>query len=220
MPVIPKFGPKREVHFLDVWDIADGNFSKWRNTPTSRKKTIAKPYISSYFYHCRDQFHSAFNKNCKDILFCCGQWKSGRSKGRSVEAFIHEAERRLRVKRYTKFGPTQRLDIVWLTVSPFWMEESMRRSLFTALLRAGMHYDRRVQDFDRALTSDRYLAGTQEAVQRFLDGHTHCTTSRYGWFNVFGRGGWRWHGAPDYQYLPVEPPTTAKIQKLLVKPKG
>ena len=65
----------------------------------------------------------------------------------------------------------------------------MKRSLLTILLRCGVKYNRKQDNFEDAVFSCAYTQNTRYAVQRFLDGFTKYTGKSNGWYNQFYWGG-------------------------------
>ena len=155
------------------------------------------------WYTCREEFHG-INQRSRRILFVCGENKS-----RLVAAFINKIERMLEIpqERRSLFAYTGRKRIVWVQTSTWWHKYSIRRSLFTILLRAGRDYNK--QNFDTVLQSATYLSNTQHAVQRFLKGYTKCTKRTVGWHHTFYHRGY---------YEMSRPPTQKEARELLVKP--
>jgi hypothetical protein len=85
----------------------------------------------------------------------------------------------------------------------------MRRSFFTAMLRAGQSYDIVENNFEEALWTNRYLRQSQYATLRFLRGYTEYTGGITGWNNQFFWGGSGWR---------PKSPSEQEVRKLLVKP--
>lgn len=121
-------------------------------------------------------FQEDFTKRTETILFA---HKSGHYT--RLRNFISIAEELLDVAT-SEVGPTQRKTISYITPSDFWTQCSMRRSLFSILLRAGDKYD---GDFDEALYDNMYVSSTRAAVERFFGGHTHYNGRRTGWCDQF-----------------------------------
>ena len=96
------------------------------------------------------------------------------------------------------------------------MNSSLKRFLFTALLRAGEKYNKKRGNFKDAIWSNEYLEDTKYAVNRFLDGYTRFRgrgpATYEGWWNTFYIG-----NAEDKWDAP-EPLTESQINRLLVKP--
>jgi hypothetical protein len=131
-----------------------------------------------------------------------------------VAAFIQKIEDQLKLGERTQFGPTQVDLAMWIKPAKFWLEYAMRRSLFTALIRAGNNYNRKEDNFEEALWSEDYLKDTKYAVQRFLNGYTRYTGKKSGWHNQFYA-----NGTFEWDVTAPPPPTLAKINELLVRPK-
>jgi hypothetical protein len=129
-----------------------------------------------------------------------------RGRGRSFSEFFEKIERRLGIKstRRTKFQATNKREIVKITPSKFWNKTIVRRSLFTALVRAAEAYRINLENFEESLFSVEYTTDTRWAVRRFLDGCVNYTDPEdefTGWVSVF------------------EGMRRSEIRKLLVKPK-
>lgn len=151
--------------------------------------------------HCREYFQDE-SKGIRRILFC---HRPKRSK--NVAMFMDRVESILGVCDRSVFGPTQRHNISWASVSPWWMDLSMRRSLFTILIRCAQNYSFRRGNFEEALFSVQYAKDTEHAVRRFFDGNTRYNGRCKGWYNQFRPV----DGAP----LPQE-----AVDRLLVRPRG
>lgn len=131
---------------------------------------------------CRDRFQENSNK-IEKFWFVHGSTV----RGENIAAFIDEFEKRLNIKtaRRSKFGPTSRGTIMWVQWSPFWRQFSIRRSLFTALLRCGTTYKPGVpqvedvqsvpDNFEQALRSCHYIILTKVGTNYFLQGNTVYT---------------------------------------------
>jgi hypothetical protein len=147
--------------------------------------------------------------------------------GESVFAFISKVEEIIKLNQRTRSGPTQRNYISWFEVSPFWVSEPMRRSLFTVLLRGGLCYNIRgladgAQSGDRyftyAIRQQKYLRDTEVALKRFLAGYTHFTGRvTRGWYDTFGYRYRRIFVDNHYVWRHCHPPIEA-LEKMLVKP--
>jgi hypothetical protein len=139
------------------------------------------------YFTCRDFFQNQkdnANGLLEEFWFCHGE----NTKGEHVAAFFEEVEKRLRVKPRSKFGPTSRAGILWVQWSPFWRKYSMRRSLFTAFLRAATAYDpgNPEKSFEFAINSQYYTEQTKAAVELFLTGCTIYTgPKKFGWHDAF-----------------------------------
>lgn len=177
------------------------------NKGSFSKVDYAKPdgtLVAREWLYCREYFQDE-SQGIRRFLFC---HKS--NKCRNIAAFIHEFEEKLGLKERSFLGPTQRYNISWIYPSPWWMGTSMKRSLFTALIRCGSNYDAKVGNFEDALFSVLYTKHTEYAVKRFLEGHTRYTGKKKGWYNQF-----RWGGGDRFER---KMPSTELIDKLLVRP--
>ena len=161
--------------------------------------------VAREWLYCREYFQDE-SQGIRRFLFC---HKSNRCK--NIAAFIHKVEEKLCLVERSEIGPTQRYNISWINVSPWWTNTSMKRSLFTALLRCGQNYDLNPESFDSALFSVLYTKHTEYAVRRFLDGHTKYTGKKKGWYNQFRWGG----GTRDEAKMP----SNELVDSLLVKPR-
>jgi hypothetical protein len=116
---------------------------------------------------CREQFAAKFSPGVDGIYFV---HKKG--KGESVAAFVLQAEKVLGVhcKKRSIFSETNKDGVIWVSVSCFWKECELRRSLFTILLRAGMNYSIEKNNFSKTLFSNSYVKQTEVAIKRFFFG--------------------------------------------------
>lgn len=160
------------------------------------KDLVGDRYKVSQWYYCRELFHGQLY-NLPLFFF-----SHPARKGHHVAGFMRKLEEILHVEPRSEFGPTQRKTIMWIEPSRWWTVRAMRRSLFTALLRAGTAYVPSRDNFQEALYSDPYTICTQYAVERFLAGHTVYTGKKRGWVKQF------------YDLKP----THEEIDVLLVKP--
>lgn len=182
-----KFG---DVVYIDTpYRPESGSFCKPKDIVNDRYKV-------GQWYYCRDLFHS----HLCNLSLCF--FSHDVTKGHCIAAFMRKAEEILDVQPRSEFGPTQRKTIMWIEPSRWWTVRSMRRSLFTILLRAGGQYSPNKDNFDDALFSDPYTLRTKYAVERFFSGHTKYTGRNRGWYKQF------------YESAPTE----AEIDMFLVKP--
>lgn len=160
--------------------------------------------IAKEWLYCREYFQDEF-KGLKQFLFC-----HTKNKSKNVLFFINLIEKKLFLKKMSIVGTTQRNNISWVKPSSWWTKTSMKRSLFTALLRCGQKYNLEKDNFEEALFSCFYTKDTEYAVRRFLKGYTKYTGKKKGWYNQF-----RWGGNDIKPYKP----SFEEINKLLIKPK-
>ena len=191
------YGEERRFYMPDNQShmrIATGSFSKIDYTLSDGS------FVAKNWMFCREYFQDV-SQGIRKLLF-----SHRKSRGYNVAAFIYRVESKLKVIPRSSFGPTQRSTVTWVKVSHWWTTTSMKRSLFTAFLRAGTNYNPVRDNFDKALLSIDYTKSTSEAVYRFLAGYTRYTGSKRGWYTQFCEGS---------AYIK---PTSAKIKQLLVKP--
>lgn len=127
--------------------------------------------------YCRDSFYRTFYGR---------QFYFGVEQNRIAQtiAFINECEKKLGLssRQKLKINLTDR-DAISITLSPWWAI-SHRKSLLTALLRAGRNY---TGDFSEALYSVSYTKTSRAAVSRFFNGFTYRPKHDYfsGWCNHY-----------------------------------
>jgi len=160
------------------------------------KKVVDEKHNIMHWYYCRDVFHSLLY-NLKIFFFC-----SGKHNGKSVASFIDKIETKLKIFPRSQIGPTQKKSIIWIKPSAWWHKYAMRRSLFTILLRAGIHYSAKKDNVEACIKSEKYLDQTSYAFKRFLKGYTKYTGFKRGWYRQF--------------YLMS--PTRKQVNELLAKP--
>lgn len=161
--------------------------------------------VALEWLYCREYFQDE-SAGIRRFLIC---HKPNKSK--NIAAFTHLIENKLSLRDRSEIGPTQRHNISWIRVSPWWTCTSMKRSLFTALLRCGANYNTKLGNFEEALFSTLYTKHTEHAVRRFLDGNTRYTGKKKGWYNQF-----RWGGGTNED--PKMPPNEL-VERLLTRPK-
>lgn len=175
-----------------------GSFSKIEYTKFDGT-LVAKEWL-----YCREYFQDESN-GIKRMLFCHTAHRC-----KNIAAFIYSIEDKLNIEEKTVIGPTQRYNISWIKVSSWWTKTSMKRSLFTILLRCGVNFKLQENNFEEALFSSVYTKHTEYAVRRFLDGNTKYSGKKKGWYNQFYWGGGnRW----DHKK-----PTKEEVDKLLNLP--
>ncbi len=140
---------------------------------------------------CREQFANYFNKNTVGIFFAVYQL--------DVIDFVLKFEKILMLNcekfEHTKFAKTNRNYAIYIEPSKFWTECEIRRSLFTIVLRAGLNYSSKTDNFEDSLKRCDYSSKTWSAVKRFLFGFVHFipddlafgppSLTRVGWYSVF-----------------------------------
>ena len=166
MPLVSKY--KRLVR---------GSFSKIDSTKFDGT-LVAKDWLS-----CREYFQDE-SSGIRRMLFVHTAHRS-----KNIAAFMSLLEDKLRIEEKTIIGLTQRYNISWIRASSWWTTTSMKRSLFTILLRCGVHYKIKENNFEEALFSVIYTKNTRYAVERFVSGCTKYTGKKKGWYNQFYWGG-------------------------------
>ena len=154
-----------------------GSFSKIEYTK------IDGTLVAKEWLFCREYFQDE-SKGIRRMLFCHTMHRS-----KNIAFFINRTEEKLELKEKSVIGPTQRYNISWIRISPWWTQTSMKRSFFTILLRCGVNYKIKQNNFEEALFSSVYTKRTSYAVKRFMEGHTRYTGKKKGWYNQFYWGG-------------------------------
>ena len=169
-----------------------------------RAMTVGRNLFVSDWETCRDEFHDRLRSFPPWIALFCHQ----HNRSYAVASFMDRVERLAGVKPQSLVGPTQFSRISYVRISKWWLEDDMRMSLLTLMLRAGRNYD---GDLEAALRSQRYLRQTMPAVRRFLRGCTKYTgTVTSGWNDQFFHDGKKRGKAV--------PPDERRIRRLLVRP--
>jgi len=161
------------------------------------------------WYECRETFH----RHCprvREFLFCHRRdiHNDGTGTSERIAEFVKKIESKLKVQPRSELCPTQYRMIVYVKMSPWW-RKSIRRSLFTAFLRAAQTYNG--HNFYESLFDKKhdlnnfYTQNTEAAVRRFLDGHIHYKGWVAEWWDAF-------YGTNDYK-----PHSESELRKLLVK---
>jgi hypothetical protein len=200
-PALSNFGDERRIVMPDRQKysrVRSGSFSKVKGSYNGE-------WTACEWVFCREYFLDE-SQGIRRMLF-----SHKKDKSYSVAAFIDRVEQELRIKPRSDFGPTQRSTVTWIRVSSFWSTSSMKRSLFTALLRCGVNYRWTKGNLNEALTSVQYTRMTESAVNRFLSGHTRYTGNQRGWYSQF-----RWGSGTSYR---PSSPNEEQMKKLLVKPR-
>jgi len=203
----------------EAWHITHpkfGNNLKWKskNPDIGKLKGAYATLIDSKtFYRSREQFLKAwFNSKIKQerLLFTLGTNKDIETGKlfQSVAYFIDQVETRLKIKK-TVFNPIDVPGVIRMRISPFWTQRRFRISLFTILLRVGLSYSVRYDNFEECLSMS-YLRDTRQAFERFLDGYTDfahddLVNAVHGWYYVFSRpAAWRLLTKDYYKVLDVK----------------
>lgn len=150
--------------------------------------TLESPF---QFEACRERFAAVFKETTQGFYF-----KHPQSKGRHIAEFLLKIERFLNVSPHSNFALTNRRTILWIEPNMFWKSCPLKRSLLTGLLRAGIVYDYREDNFEQALLSNEmprsHLQGTRKALLRFLCGYTKYVGPEPGGSSTLQTQGWRY----------------------------
>ena len=141
-------------------------------------------YVNSqlHAFRCREQFHDSFIQysGSGEMVF--------KVTLKRAASLIGKIERHLSVpaNKRAVFGPTNQ--VRWIAIKPqWWVEDKMRFSLFTLLLRASRTH-LNIKDLVRS----GHLRGSTKALKVFLSGKTNFIGSKvtgyYGWKNHMARG--------------------------------
>jgi len=204
---ICRYGDARRISIAPTWEgrnVKIGSFARVRGT---RDHWRVDEWLS-----CREKFHDA-SHGIRRMIFRHRRNTGTLNIGYNIACFIGKVEDRLQIEPRSRFGPTQRNTIVWIEASPWWTTSSLKRSLFTILIRAGQNYNPFSDNFEKALfgnefhKDNEYASDTRYAVERFLKGNTHYTGTTRGWYTAF-----RYRSLDDERR-----PTKERIRELLVK---
>ena len=161
------------------YNITTGSFARIKNV----NPTTGHAAYDSWGF-CRDSFHST--PTLSHLMMWHGTGAS------YIEEFVHEFEKKLGHEKLSKFenvkfDSSESLAKTVTAVIPasFWAKNSMRRALFTILLRAGMKYNPEKKNFDACLEKSDYLINTKSALDRFMQGYTWYTGNAVGWVQQF-----------------------------------
>jgi len=141
------------------------------------------------FQYCRERFGKSPG-DWRQILFV-----HPAGEGLNVAAFLARFETQMGHENLSECGPTNNGLVSWIKPAEFWTRNSMRKSLFTLLLRAAIGhdqggaksipYDPKKDNFEESLYSMSYLKRTKTAVELFLTGHTWAKTHKdAGWVDT------------------------------------
>jgi hypothetical protein len=127
--------------------------------------------------HCREQFAAKFTKSITGFFFT-----HPKDKYEDIEIFLTKFERICHEGNYefSVFSKTNKSNVLWIEVSKFWLDCSMRKSLLTILLRCSMNYDSKLDNFEDVLFNEKYkenlyLRQTKNAITRFMFGFYNFT---------------------------------------------
>ena len=166
-------------------NVTDGSFTR---NPAERGEN---------WRSCREYFARDFIESTKSFFMA----HSNKSQQPCIANFIWKVEDILALNENTTFAPTQYPNILCVKPAEFWKTCEMRRSLLTAMLRAGRVYDDS-NKFENVLFESRHLKGTNRALMRFMFGFTRYDGPKLdtnpGSDHLIDRGWyWAFHNADD-----------------------
>jgi hypothetical protein len=146
-------------------------FKEQKNTPSLHFGVTDGSFgldVEPYrFETCRERFGRHWDHTTKGFYLTHPV-----NAGYSVATFLKKTEIILKQTQFSEYALTNRDTILWIEPSQFWMCCRMRRSLLTILVRAGMVYDPKKDNYEEALFSEKWAKPTRIAVMRFLFGFT------------------------------------------------
>jgi hypothetical protein len=133
------------------------------------------------WWGCREEFAFVYLKLKRYFFNIEG------ADGLSIGLFFTKVEDILGLSenQRSRIGPTSRPNIIWVEPRNWWRKCHMRRSLFTALLRQSVVYNRVHENFEAALYEGQYTYETRKALAHFLSGHTYYWGNIRGWVEAF-----------------------------------
>ena len=147
------------------------SFKEQKNTPSMYFEVSAGSFgldVEPYkFETCRERFGRQWDEHTKGFYLT-----HPANKGYSIATFLKKTEIILNQKEFSEYARTNRDTILWIEPSKFWMSCRMRRSLLTILVRAGIMYDPKRDNYEEALFTEKWAKPTKMAVMRFLYGFT------------------------------------------------
>jgi len=137
-------------------------------------------YVVKNWFNCREIWHNQMY-NARLFFYVYPVIRN-----KSLNAFFDKIESFLNIKENSVFGPTQKKHIIYIKPSKWWLRYTMRRSLFTILLRSSSAYDYGLDNFENALYSNYYAERSRKSIQYFLQGNTVYKGKKRGWYKQFG----------------------------------
>ncbi len=148
-------------------------------------------YVSGIVHHiqmwhsCREDFHVYTKK--KQRFYYHHDLPKERGRGKSIAVFFDKVEAELKIpeKERSKFGATNYQKVMWFEMSGWWRKSSIRRSLFTALLRQSRGYYICKNNYKKTLYDGEYTDCNRKALKRFMSGNTYYWGRETGWVMAF-----------------------------------
>jgi hypothetical protein len=189
VPVVPKPTVDARYRVGSLNNIRAGWFG-YRSYDGYTDNDYSGKYYCSW-EHCRDRVQ-IINR---DHIIERGLWFAHRKGvGPNIRLFFKKLERQLKVKPRSTFEDTEFPEIcIWMNVSPWWMENLVRRSFLTLALRSAQNYKPRKDNFLQSFEKNRYGKESMTAVNLFLAGYTNYRGKRLhmfeGWSRLFREKG-------------------------------
>jgi hypothetical protein len=159
----------RKLRFsYDVWNRPIGG---WFCNYRERNGRL----IAGYWEGCKETFQSnhPFTKN---ILFCCTEPQM-----KKVVRVVSKIEQKLRISPRTKIGRTNKKNVIWVKISPWW-NNTFRKSLFLSILRDARYASSLIRLGQRG----QYINSTRPAFELFLAGHTNFRPKAEVYYDWYG----------------------------------
>lgn len=173
----------------------------------------------TYDSHCREQFARVFTKKSKKIGFASDDLDI-----KKLNQFFEKREATLNLPVKTVFYKTENDgdkldDFVIIEPSPFWLETTTSRGLFTLFIRAAVMYYK--NNFLESLQKYHLTEKCIPAIQHFMNGNTKPTFKFLGYrnaqYNFGGYDHWRDSRISGFvQFFANR--NQEELNKLLVKP--
>ena len=104
---------------------------------TARRSSKEEHQKYQEWQKCREVFGKIQDEESRSIMFC-----HNTGQNLNVEDFIKKIEQKLNIalKDRTKFYSTQNNTISAIKIARFWMDNNLKRQVFTLLVRAGFNH--------------------------------------------------------------------------------
>lgn len=171
--------------------------------------------------NCRERFFNTFIETTPGFYYAVKP-----STAKHVAEFIARIEELIELEKIpnpktlfnfkaSSFSETNVSSVLWIEPSDFWKMCEARRSLFTVFTRCALDYNAEKDNFEAALYSNKYVAETKDAVNRFLLGFREFKlipgTTFTGWVNFFRENR---KSAKKYLFDPNIPANSSNIETL------
>jgi hypothetical protein len=146
----------------------------WFGVMYKTRHHISKKWVKGFnFYSCRDGYQGVVKTRIiKGGVFFSHEPEQGDRPAR----FLQKIEEQLKLSVRSKFRKTNHNNILWIKLSPWWLENKIRRSFLTLMLRAGMDYTLSLpwsKENVFTVAAKNYRGeSTLPAIRRFMRGNT------------------------------------------------